>query len=71
MLFTVLNRLFKSSILVEFIIKLGSFLSSLNFFLIQVLPGMVERGKGTILFSGCSASLRGLAGLPDLCNIYI
>ncbi|MCE5166646.1 hypothetical protein HAX54_023345, partial [Datura stramonium] len=33
----------------------------------QVLPGMVERGKGTILFTGCSASLSGIAGYSDLC----
>ncbi|CAJ1942757.1 unnamed protein product [Sphenostylis stenocarpa] len=33
----------------------------------QVLPGMVERGKGTILFAGCSASLNGIAGYSELC----
>ncbi|KAJ8546142.1 hypothetical protein K7X08_018725 [Anisodus acutangulus] len=33
----------------------------------QVLPGMVERGRGTILFSGCSASLNGIAGFSELC----
>ncbi|CAL0312797.1 unnamed protein product [Lupinus luteus] len=33
----------------------------------QVLPGMVERGKGTILFTGCSASLNGIAGYSELC----
>ncbi|KAK4416222.1 hypothetical protein Salat_2447700 [Sesamum alatum] len=33
----------------------------------QVLPGMVDRGRGTILFTGCSASLNGIAGYPDLC----
>ncbi|KAL3592102.1 hypothetical protein D5086_010742 [Populus alba] len=33
----------------------------------QVLPGMVERGKGTILFTGCSASLNGIAGFSELC----
>ncbi|KAF7828748.1 3-ketodihydrosphingosine reductase [Senna tora] len=33
----------------------------------QVLPGMVERGRGTILFTGCSASLNGIAGLSELC----
>ncbi|CAI9766829.1 unnamed protein product [Fraxinus pennsylvanica] len=32
----------------------------------QVLPGMVNRGRGTILFTGCSASLNGIAGYPDL-----
>ncbi|MED6198355.1 hypothetical protein PIB30_065585, partial [Stylosanthes scabra] len=32
----------------------------------QVLPGMVERGKGTILFTGCSASLNGIAGYSEL-----
>ncbi|XP_061357450.1 uncharacterized protein LOC133301770 isoform X2 [Gastrolobium bilobum] len=43
--------------------------SSLGAFLCaqQVLPGMVERGKGTILFTGCSASLNGIAGYPELC----
>lgn len=33
----------------------------------QVLPGMVERGRGTILFTGCSASLNGVPGFSDLC----
>lgn len=33
----------------------------------QVLPGMVERGKGTILFTGCSASLNGMFGFSELC----
>ncbi|KAK7263108.1 hypothetical protein RJT34_30692 [Clitoria ternatea] len=33
----------------------------------QVLPGMVERGKGTILFTGCSASVNGIAGYSELC----
>ncbi|XP_061341372.1 uncharacterized protein LOC133287722 [Gastrolobium bilobum] len=33
----------------------------------QVLPGMVERGKGTIIFTGCSASLIGMAGYSQLC----
>lgn len=33
----------------------------------QVLPGMVDRGRGTILFTGCSASLHGIAGFSDLC----
>ncbi|CAA2993971.1 Hypothetical predicted protein [Olea europaea subsp. europaea] len=32
----------------------------------QVIPGMVDRGRGTILFTGCSASLKGVAGYPDL-----
>ncbi|XP_074304537.1 uncharacterized protein LOC141639280 isoform X2 [Silene latifolia] len=32
-----------------------------------VLPGMVERGRGTILFTGCSASLSGMAGFSELC----
>ncbi|KVI09010.1 Glucose/ribitol dehydrogenase [Cynara cardunculus var. scolymus] len=32
----------------------------------QVLPGMVERGKGTILFTGCAASLSGVAGFSEL-----
>ncbi|XP_031115266.1 uncharacterized protein LOC116019258 [Ipomoea triloba] len=33
----------------------------------QVVPGMVERGKGTILFTGCAASLNGIAGFSELC----
>ncbi|VFQ69241.1 unnamed protein product [Cuscuta campestris] len=33
----------------------------------QVLPGMVERGRGTILFTGCAASLAGIAGFSELC----
>ncbi|XP_057969840.1 uncharacterized protein LOC131159066 [Malania oleifera] len=33
----------------------------------QVLRGMVERGRGTILFTGCSASLTGIAGCAELC----
>ncbi|KAK9670402.1 hypothetical protein RND81_13G199700 [Saponaria officinalis] len=33
----------------------------------QVLPGMVERAKGTILFTGCSGSLSGMAGFSELC----
>ncbi|XP_009611546.1 uncharacterized protein [Nicotiana tomentosiformis] len=33
----------------------------------QVLPGMVERGRGTVLFSGCSASRNGIAGYSELC----
>ncbi|XP_062156144.1 uncharacterized protein LOC133863980 [Alnus glutinosa] len=33
----------------------------------QVVPGMVERGRGTILFTGCSASLNGVAGFSELC----
>ncbi|GAV72480.1 adh_short domain-containing protein [Cephalotus follicularis] len=43
--------------------------SSLGAFLCaqQVLPGMVGRGRGTILFTGCSASLNGIAGFPALC----
>uniref|UniRef100_A0A6N2KW54 Uncharacterized protein n=1 Tax=Salix viminalis TaxID=40686 RepID=A0A6N2KW54_SALVM len=32
----------------------------------QVLPGMVERGRGTILFTGCSSSLNGIACLSEL-----
>ncbi|KAK8687251.1 hypothetical protein V6N13_086077 [Hibiscus sabdariffa] len=50
-------------------IKIDSFeksltVSSIGAFLCvqKVLPGMVERGKGTILFTGCSASLNGIAG---------
>lgn len=42
--------------------SVGAFLCSQ-----QVIPGMVERGKGTILFTGCSASLHGIAGFSDLC----
>ncbi|XP_065873453.1 uncharacterized protein [Euphorbia lathyris] len=43
--------------------------SSLGAFLCaqQVLPGMIDRGKGTILFTGCSASLNGIAGFSELC----
>ncbi|XP_022773955.1 very-long-chain 3-oxoacyl-CoA reductase-like [Durio zibethinus] len=55
-------------------IKINSFekslaVSSLGAFLCaqQVLPGMVERGRGTILFTGCSASLNGIAGFSELC----
>ncbi|PIN18241.1 17 beta-hydroxysteroid dehydrogenase type 3, HSD17B3 [Handroanthus impetiginosus] len=33
----------------------------------QVLPGMVDRGRGTILFTGCLASVNGIAGFSDLC----
>jgi short-subunit dehydrogenase len=32
----------------------------------QVLPGMVERRKGTILFTGSDASVRGSAGFSEL-----
>ncbi|MQL74078.1 hypothetical protein Taro_006426 [Colocasia esculenta] len=32
----------------------------------QVIPGMVERGKGTIIFTGCSASVTGFAGYSEL-----
>lgn len=31
---------------------------------------MVERGRGTILFTGCSASLNGVAGFSDLCELH-
>ncbi|XVF59468.1 hypothetical protein PTKIN_Ptkin07bG0278400 [Pterospermum kingtungense] len=55
-------------------IKIDSFekslaVSSLGAFLCaqQVLPGMVERGRGTILFTGCSASVNGIAGFSELC----
>ncbi|GMI94085.1 hypothetical protein like AT3G50560 [Hibiscus trionum] len=43
--------------------------SSLGAFLCaqQVLPGMVERRRGTILFTGRSASLHGIAGFSELC----
>ncbi|KAL6337830.1 hypothetical protein AAG906_002295 [Vitis piasezkii] len=33
----------------------------------QVIPGMVDKRKGTILFTGCSASLNGIAGYSELC----
>ncbi|MFS7955393.1 putative 17-beta-estradiol 17-dehydrogenase [Helianthus anomalus] len=33
----------------------------------QVLPGMVERRRGTIIFTGCAASLSGVAGFSELC----
>ncbi|XP_026460492.1 very-long-chain 3-oxoacyl-CoA reductase-like [Papaver somniferum] len=33
----------------------------------QVLPGMVDRRRGTILFTGCSASLNGFPGFSELC----
>ncbi|GAB4847008.1 hypothetical protein Ancab_026020 [Ancistrocladus abbreviatus] len=33
----------------------------------QVIPGMVERERGTILVTGCSASLSGVAGFSELC----
>ncbi|KAG8384408.1 hypothetical protein BUALT_Bualt04G0114900 [Buddleja alternifolia] len=33
----------------------------------QVLPGMIDRGRGTILFTGCTASLNGIDGYSDLC----
>ncbi|XP_059645482.1 uncharacterized protein LOC132287035 [Cornus florida] len=33
----------------------------------QVLGGMVDRGRGTILFTGCSASLNGIIGYSELC----
>ncbi|GLJ39496.1 hypothetical protein SUGI_0807050 [Cryptomeria japonica] len=32
----------------------------------QILPGMVERRKGTILFTGAEVSIRGAAGLSEL-----
>ncbi|KAK9109136.1 hypothetical protein Sjap_017196 [Stephania japonica] len=32
----------------------------------QVLPGMMERGRGTILFTGCSASTNATAGFSEL-----
>lgn len=31
---------------------------------------MVERGRGTILFSGCSASVNGIAGYSELCKCF-
>ncbi|KAL9267534.1 Diacetyl reductase [(S)-acetoin forming]-like protein [Drosera capensis] len=34
----------------------------------QVLPSMVERGRGTILFTGCSVSINEMAGFSELCN---
>ncbi|PIA56350.1 hypothetical protein AQUCO_00700581v1 [Aquilegia coerulea] len=35
----------------------------------QVIPGMMERGRGTILFTGCTASLNGIAGFSELSEI--
>ncbi|KAI3889811.1 hypothetical protein MKX03_033849 [Papaver bracteatum] len=32
----------------------------------HVIPGMVNRRKGTIIFTGCSASLNGISGLSEL-----
>ncbi|CAL9115611.1 unnamed protein product [Musa acuminata var. zebrina] len=32
----------------------------------QVIPGMLERGRGTIIFTGSSASIRGFAGYCEL-----
>jgi NAD(P)-dependent dehydrogenase (short-subunit alcohol dehydrogenase family) len=32
----------------------------------QVIPGMVERGRGTIIFTGSSASVTGFGGYADL-----
>ncbi|TVU05552.1 hypothetical protein EJB05_48718, partial [Eragrostis curvula] len=32
----------------------------------QVIPGMVERGRGTIMFTGSSASVTGFGGYADL-----
>lgn len=40
---------------------LGGFLSAR-----EVLPGMLERGHGTLLFTGATASLRGSAGFAGL-----
>ncbi|KAL5187244.1 3-ketodihydrosphingosine reductase [Glycine soja] len=37
----------------------------------QVLSGMVERGKGTILFTGCSASLNGIVGYSELFELIL
>ncbi|KAJ0231471.1 Uncharacterized protein HA466_0298940 [Hirschfeldia incana] len=34
---------------------------------VEVIPGMMDKGKGTILFTGCSASLNGVAGFSELC----
>ncbi|XP_039009323.1 ribitol 2-dehydrogenase-like [Hibiscus syriacus] len=55
-------------------VKIDSFekslaVSSLGAFLCaqQVLPGMVGRRRGTILFTGQSASLHGIAGFSELC----
>uniref|UniRef100_A0A1D1Z8K4 3-oxoacyl-[acyl-carrier-protein] reductase FabG n=1 Tax=Anthurium amnicola TaxID=1678845 RepID=A0A1D1Z8K4_9ARAE len=33
----------------------------------QVIPGMVQRGKGTIIFTGSSTSVTGFAGYYELC----
>ncbi|OAY79736.1 putative oxidoreductase YoxD [Ananas comosus] len=35
----------------------------------QVIPGMVERGRGTIIFTGSSASLTGSAGYCELSSL--
>ncbi|KAF8654400.1 hypothetical protein HU200_061582 [Digitaria exilis] len=37
----------------------------------QVIPGMVERGRGTIIFTGSSASLTGFAGYSDLSKLAL
>jgi short-subunit dehydrogenase len=34
--------------------------------MLQVIPGMAERGRGTIIFTGSSASVTGFAGYSDL-----
>ena len=35
----------------------------------QVIPGMVERGRGTVIFTGSSASVTGYAGYSDLSKL--
>ncbi|CAN8278587.1 unnamed protein product [Cochlearia groenlandica] len=50
---------FQTSIAVS---VLGAFLCAQ-----QVIQGMMDKGKGTILFTGCSASLNGAAGFSQLC----
>lgn len=36
-----------------------------------MIPGMVERGRGTIIFTGSSASLTGFAGYSDLSKLAL
>ncbi|KAK8510338.1 hypothetical protein V6N11_082391 [Hibiscus sabdariffa] len=50
---------FEKSLVVSF---LGAFLCAQ-----QVLPGMVKRRRGMILFTGRSTSLCGIAGFSELC----
>ncbi|GER30859.1 3-oxoacyl-[acyl-carrier-protein] reductase FabG [Striga asiatica] len=45
----------------------GAFLCAQKVLHLMVLPKMVQKGRGTILFSGCTASVEGIAGFADLC----